>query len=58
MEQMNKGANGYSLTIDGSLEVVQHLLNNKVAGGAYTPSQLLGAELVSRLPGPGTMVVE
>lgn len=53
-----KTANGYSLTIDGSLEVVQYLLNNKVAGGAYTPSQLLGAELVSRLPGSGTLVVE
>lgn len=55
---MNNGANGYSLTVDGSLEVVQYLLNSKVAGGAYTPSRLPGAELVTRLPGSGTMVVE
>lgn len=53
-----KTANGYSLTVTGSLEVVQHLLQNKVPGGAYTPSMLLGPELVSRLPESGTMVIE
>ena len=43
-------ANGYSLTITGSLAVVEHLMKNKVAGGAYTPSKLVGAELETRLP--------
>ncbi len=53
-----KTANGYSLTITGSLEVVQHLLQNQVPGGTYTPSMLLGPELVSRLPESGVMVIE
>jgi short subunit dehydrogenase-like uncharacterized protein len=53
-----KTANGYSLTITGSLEVVQHLLKSDVPGGAYTPSMLLGAALISRLPESGAMVVE
>jgi short subunit dehydrogenase-like uncharacterized protein len=53
-----KTANGYSLTITGSLEVVQYLLQNDVAGGAYTPSMLIGSELVSRLPESGPMVIE
>jgi short subunit dehydrogenase-like uncharacterized protein len=53
-----KTANGYSLTITGSLEVVQHLLQSDVPGGAYTPSMLLGSALISRLPESGAMVVE
>lgn len=44
-------ANGYSLTTNGALAVVEHLLATTVAGGAYTPAQLMGAELVTRLPG-------
>jgi short subunit dehydrogenase-like uncharacterized protein len=51
-------ANGYSLTITGSLEVVQYLLQNEVPGGAYTPSMLMGAGLVSRLPESGPMLIE
>lgn len=52
-----KTANGYSLTITGSLEVVQYLLQNDVAGGAYTPSMLMGPGLVSRLPESGPMII-
>lgn len=46
-------ANGYSLTITGSLAVVEHLMQHRPAGGAYTPSRLVGADLVTRLPGSG-----
>jgi short subunit dehydrogenase-like uncharacterized protein len=53
-----KTANGYSLTITGSLEVVQHLLQNEVPGGAYTPSMLMGPGLISRLPESGPMLIE
>jgi short subunit dehydrogenase-like uncharacterized protein len=53
-----KTANGYSLTITGSLEVVQYLLQTDVAGGAYTPSMLMGPGLVSRLPESGPMIIE
>jgi short subunit dehydrogenase-like uncharacterized protein len=52
-----KTANGYSMTITGSLEVVQYLSQNDVRGGAYTPSMLMGPGLVSRLPESGPMLV-
>ena len=52
-----KTVNGYSLTVTGALEVTQYLLGTKVAGGAITPSRLLGSDLVTRLPGSGPMVV-
>jgi short subunit dehydrogenase-like uncharacterized protein len=51
-------ANGYSLTVTGSLAVVEYLLKNTVPAGSYTPSLLLGAELVSTLPGSGPLVIE
>jgi short subunit dehydrogenase-like uncharacterized protein len=52
-----KTANGYSLTITGSLAVVEHLLREQPAGGAYTPSRLLGADLVTKLPGSGELSI-
>ncbi len=52
-----KTANGYSLTVTGSLAVVDHLLKTTVVGGAYTPSKLVGADLVTRLPGSGELVI-
>lgn len=45
--------NGYSLTITGSLTVAAQVLAQAPAGGTYTPSRLLGADLVTRLPGSG-----
>lgn len=48
-------ANGYSLTVTGALAVAEYLLQNSVAGGSYTPSKLLGPELVGRLPGSGVL---
>lgn len=50
-------ANGYSLTITGSLAVIEHLMKNKPMGGAYTPAKLVDADLVTRLPGSGTMQI-
>ncbi len=51
-------ANGYSLTVSGSLAVVEHLLTNQPAGGAYTPARLMGADLVTRLPGSGPLQID
>lgn len=48
-------ANVYSLTIDAALVVVDYLLQMRPTGGAYTPAQLLGADLVTHLPGSGAM---
>lgn len=49
--------NGYRLTVTGALAVVQHLLNHDVPGGTYTPSMLMGADFVSRLPRCGPIGV-
>ena len=43
--------NGYDLTVTAGLGIVEHLLNNDVEGGYYTPSLLMGAEYASTLPG-------
>ncbi|MGF2685564.1 hypothetical protein ACQUWM_03595 [Marinobacter sp. DUT-3] len=50
-------ANGYSLTITGSLAVIEHLMENQPTGGAYTPSSLFGADLITRLPESGDLVI-
>jgi short subunit dehydrogenase-like uncharacterized protein len=51
-------ANVYSLTIDAALAVVDYLLQMRLTGGAYTPALLLGAELVTQLPGSGAMNID
>ena len=43
--------NGYELTVSAALGIVSHLLQQKVPGGYYTPSQLMGARYVLSLPG-------
>lgn len=44
------GPNGYDLTAQSSLAIVEYLMNEQVEGGFYTPSLLMGADFVSRLP--------
>ncbi len=45
--------NGYELTVTASLGIAEHLLSrtSPPAGGYFTPSQLMGADYVLRLPG-------
>lgn len=45
--------NGYDLTVTASLGIVEHLLQNlgRLAGGYFTPSLLMGADYVLKLPG-------
>ena len=43
--------NGYNVTVNGSLAVINFISNNKLKGGYYTPSQLCGKELIEQLPG-------
>jgi len=50
-------ANGYSLTVSGSLTIVRYLLEHRVDGGAYTPATLLGPNLVEDLPDSGSITV-
>ncbi|RON87208.1 saccharopine dehydrogenase family protein [Pseudomonas fluorescens] len=51
-------ANVYSLTIDAALAVVGYLLQTRPPGGAYTPARLLGADLVTYLPGSSEINIE
>jgi len=50
--------NGYSITVTGSLAVVEYLLAHRPRGGTYTPSKLMGADLVTKLPGSGPLSIE
>jgi short subunit dehydrogenase-like uncharacterized protein len=44
-------ANGYWLTVNGTLMAVEFLLKNAPPGGYYTPSMLMGSRCVEQLPG-------
>lgn len=49
-----KTANGYEVTIHGSLAIVCHILMERnLTGGAYTPSLLMGENFIERLEGCG-----
>ena len=51
-------ANGYDVTVFGSLVVARHLLDgDAVDAGYHTPSTLLGWRLVEKLPGSGPIVL-
>lgn len=50
-------ANGYSLTVTGALTVVEYLQAHRTEGGAYTPAKLMGADLISKLPGSGRLEI-
>lgn len=43
--------NGYDMTVNASLGIVEHLLAQDVEGGYYTPSLLMGSAYAASLPG-------
>lgn len=43
--------NGYTLTVDASLAIVDHLLQQRPPAGFHTPSQVMGADFVMALAG-------
>lgn len=51
-------ANGYDVTVHGSLLAVQHLLQYAGPGGYFTPSTLLGARCVEQLPGSSSIHID
>jgi short subunit dehydrogenase-like uncharacterized protein len=51
-------ANGYTVTVTGSLAIVEHLLSHRPRGGTYTPARLMGADLVTKLPGSSALTIE
>ncbi len=46
-----KTANPYDVTTHGALAVLKHVQRHSIEGGSYTPSELVDASLVTRLPG-------
>jgi len=48
---------GYTVTMDGIIMTADFLTAYQGQGGCYTPSQLMGHELVERLPGAGGLAV-
>ena len=50
-------ANSYALTVTASLAVVEKLLDGAPPGGFYTPSRLMGADFVTRLPESGPITL-
>jgi len=50
-------ANGYDVTVSGALAVVAHLREFGGVSGHVTPSRLVGASLVTDLPGSGPLTI-
>ncbi|WP_223824933.1 saccharopine dehydrogenase family protein [Pseudomonas profundi] len=51
-------ANGYEVTVYGTLLAVRHMLAGKdIIPGYYTPARLLGERCVEQLPGSGTIEI-
>lgn len=53
-----KTANGYALTVNSSLGILSRLLDEPQRAGYFTPTQLVGAEFVTTLPGSSAIRVE
>ncbi|TWO81267.1 hypothetical protein CBW56_06415 [Denitratisoma oestradiolicum] len=50
--------NPYLITMHGVLATIEHLDRYAGPGGYFTPSQLLGADVITRIPGCGPIVIE
>jgi short subunit dehydrogenase-like uncharacterized protein len=50
--------NGYRLTVDAAILALQYVLEQRPRGGYYTPSRLMGARAIERLPGVGAIRLE
>lgn len=50
-------ANGYALTAQSSLRICRQLLNGTRERGTFTPSQLMGPQFASSLPGSSNIVI-
>ena len=51
-------ANVYDVTVQGALAVAAFVLGRDGPGGTFTPSLLMGPDLVERLPGSGTIRID
>ncbi len=52
-----KVANGYDVTVHASLGIAEHVVDSQSESGFRTPSQLMGARFIERLPGSGRIEI-
>ncbi len=50
-------ANGYDVTVQGALALIERLLAYPPAGGYYTPAPLMGSSFVETLPGSTPILI-
>ena len=50
--------NGYRLTADAAILIVKTVLEHRPPGGYYTPSRLMGARAIERLPGVSAIRID
>jgi len=50
-------SNTYSITVTGSLAIIEFLLTHQTSGGAYTPAKLMGKDFVTQLPDSTAMQI-
>lgn len=50
--------NAYDVTVAAALAMAQAVLRELPAGGSYTPSQIMGPDFVTQLPGSGELSIE
>jgi short subunit dehydrogenase-like uncharacterized protein len=50
-------SNGYSLTVDAAVAITRQVLEAPPPPGYYTPSQIMGADFVTALPGSSPVVI-
>jgi len=50
-------ANGYTVTVDGSLAIARDLLDREPEPGAFTPARLMGARFIESLPGSSEIAI-
>ncbi len=51
-------SNGYDLTVDGSLAVIDYIIQNEIKSGYFTPSQLCGNDLIEKLPKSSKIIIK
>jgi len=51
-------ANGYTVTMDGILLTAAFFLDYEGPGGCFTPAQIMGADLIEKLPGSTALNIE
>ncbi len=50
--------NGYNVTVDASVSIVQRMLQGEDRSGAYTPAKLMGPDFITQMNGTELTIIE